>query len=147
MAFFAACCALFTHAGVTGERVRLWPLSVTTAGGPVLVLAALSAGFVVVAGAQLVADRRLAPRELVLGETFLVAPKNAWTRTTLCVARDTVRTVTTSDWMGTRLVTIVFCGGKLVLSNRHVGNDGIAAVLAWAGYANMELPRCADSRR
>jgi hypothetical protein len=131
IAFFGACGALFVHLGLTGAPVRLWPLPITVSGPPVFALAAVSFAFVAVGAAQLVRSRSLGPRELVLGDAFLEAPRSPWTSETIRVERSAIRDVRETEVMGTRIVTIDLDSRKLALSNRTVGDDGYAAVKAW----------------
>jgi hypothetical protein len=129
--FFGACGALFVYLALAGEEVRLWPLPITVGGGPVYGLAAVSFGFVVVGAAQMVRSRGLGPRELVLGEAFIEAPRSPWTTETIRVELSGIRDVRETVVMGTRIVDILLDGRKLTLSNRTVGDDGYAAVIAW----------------
>jgi hypothetical protein len=131
VAFFGACGALFVYLGLAGVPVRLWPLPTSVSGPPVFALAAVSFAFVGVGAAQLVRSRSLGPRELVLGDAFLEAPRSPWTSDTIRVERSAIRNVREQEVMGTRIVTIDLDGRKLTLSNRTVGDDGYAAVKAW----------------
>jgi hypothetical protein len=131
LVFFGACGALYVHLGLSGVPVRLWPLATTVSGPPVFGLAAISFAFVVAGAAQIIRSRSLGPRELILGGAFLEAPRNPWTRETLRVERSSIRDVRETTVMGTRIVTLHVDGRKLALSNRTVGDDGYAALLAW----------------
>jgi hypothetical protein len=129
--FFGAAGILFVHLGMSGAEVRLWPVMITVVGWPLFVLAVVSFAFVFVAIAQIVNSRRFGVRELVLTSTSLEVPQNPWTNRTLRVARDAVRSIKETEIAGTRLIEIVFDGGKLALSNRTVGDEGLKAVRAW----------------
>ncbi len=135
--FFGGASGLFAYLALTGEDVRLWPMPIAISGPPVFVLAGLSFAFVAAGLAQIVAGRRLGPRQLVLTDAFLEAPKSPWTRERVRVARGSIREVKETDVMGTRVVEIVFPGGKLALSNRTVGEEGFAAVREWLGRSHL----------
>lgn len=135
LSFFGVIGAGFVYLGLAGTEVRLWPLPITASGGPVLALGAVSFAFVAVGAAQIARSRKLGPRELVIGDVFLVAPRSPWTKETLRVERAAIRDVRETEVSGTRVLEIVLDGQTLTLSNRTVGDDGYAAALEWLARA------------
>jgi hypothetical protein len=128
---FGATGVLFVVLAERGADVRLWPTGIYVSGGPVYLLAAMSFAFVALAISQVVRGMTLGPRELVITDAWIEAPKSPWARETIRIKRAAVRSYDESNMMGTRIVAIQTKKRKLALSNRTVGEDGYDAVLRW----------------
>lgn len=102
-------------------------------GAPVYLLSTTSFAFVVILVAQLVRARSLGLRELVICAGHIEAPRTPWTGERVRIDRSDVRKVQHTDVMGTRIVLITSSRDKLAISNRTVGEDGLAAALRWLG--------------
>ena len=128
---FGGAGVLFVQLARSEASVRLWPLGIHISGGPVYVLALVSFAFPAVTAAAMFRARQLGPRELVVDEDFLEAPRGPWSADRVRLTRDRIRGVERVEVSGTKVVTLVHEGGKLSLTNRTVGEDGLAAVEAW----------------
>jgi hypothetical protein len=128
---FGACGVSFVYLLLSNDPIRIGPLPESAGRPATIVLAILAFGMAGVAALQIVLNAILGARYLVLGESFLEAPRSPRTKQTVRVERSAIRGVQEMDVAGSRVVTIQLDGSKLHLSNRTVGDDGYAATLAW----------------
>lgn len=64
---------------------------------------------------------------------ILEAPRSVWSAERLRVERSLLRGTRLTEVSGTRVVELLFEGGKLAISNRTVGDAGFEAALRWSG--------------
>lgn len=100
-------------------------------GAPVHAFAELSFGFVGLATASYVVNRRRGVRELVITDDAFEVPKNVWSAATHRVERVQVQRFATQSAMGTKTVSIITSTGPVHVSNRMVGENGYQALRAW----------------
>ncbi len=136
---FGGAGALFFFLASSGRSVRLFPLGVEVAGTPVYVLSLVSLAFAAAMIAVRLRAHQLGRRELVIATSYVEAPKHAWTAERLRVRKAAVRSSALQNTFGTKVLVIERDDGvKLAISNRTVGEDGLAAVLAWLAAAPAE---------
>lgn len=131
VAAFAGVGAFFFHLGASGEAVRLFPLPIHVSGWPVHLLGVISIGLGAMGAAGLVLAKRRGPRWLVVTEDWIEMPRTPLARETLRVHRRDVLAVSRFSVNGTLGLELRTTKGKLTVSNRLSGADGLAAVEAW----------------
>lgn len=131
--FFGVCGAMFLRVASNGGEMRLFPTAIQISGAPVyaFAFAALSFGFVGLATASYVVNRRRGVRELVIADDAFEVPKNVWSAATHRVERVQVQRFATQSAMGTKTVSIITSTGPVHVSNRMVGENGYQALRAW----------------
>lgn len=137
VAAFAGLGAFFVHLGATGEPIRLYPLPVYTTGWPVYLLGVLSFGMSAMGFGGLVIAKLHGPRFLVVADDWIEMPRAPLKRETVRVYLAEILDVSRFSQSGTSGVQLRTTKGKLTVSNRLAGADGLAAVEAWVTRAAM----------
>ncbi len=119
-ALFFGACALVLGAKANGNDRGLIingiiELSAGSATVFYWVLAALSIGFVVVAG-FLAFIRLTVHQRITLGETSITIPRSRWSSEETVVSFNDILDLSTSEVSGQRFLTIVYRGGKFALT-------------------------------
>lgn len=136
-AAFAGVGAFFFHLGATGEPIRLFPLPVYAAGWPGYLLGVLSFGMSAMGFGGLVIAKLHGPRFLVVADDWIEMPCAPLKRETVRVHLSEILDVSRFSHSGTNGVELRTTKGKLTVSNRLAGADGLAAVEAWVVGAPM----------
>ena len=129
--FFSGCGAVFLHVASTGGQMRLFPTTILVRGAPVYGFAVLSFGFVGLAVAAYVSNRRHGARELVIEPDAFEIPKSVSSASIRRIERAHVQRFAAQNQMGTKVVSVITTSGPVHVSNRTVGEDGYQALRAW----------------